>query len=82
MIASDCQILDNTWLSTVFTFIMAYSRTYIGAFEHIFSPTTFVIQLVFKFNFSVCRLVKTVSCTGSQNVMFTACFGEGATDPQ
>ena len=31
------------------------------------------------FNFSVCRLVKTVSRAGPQNVMFTACFADEAT---
>jgi hypothetical protein len=38
--------------------------------------------LVSKFNFSACRLVKTVSRAGPQNVVFTACFAEEATGQQ
>jgi hypothetical protein len=37
---------------------------------------------VSKFNFSVYRLVETVSRAGPQNVMFTAGFGEEATGQQ
>ena len=35
-----------------------------------------------KVQFSVCRLVKTVSRAGPQNVMLTTCFAEEATGPQ
>jgi hypothetical protein len=38
-----------------------------------------VSVIVSKFNFFVCRLVKTVSRAGPQNVTFTTCFGEKVT---
>jgi hypothetical protein len=40
------------------------------------------VYILCKFNFSICRLVKTVSCAGPQNVILIACLGDGATGQQ